>query len=89
MSPTSSNTSTPSVFPNDYLPTPTLLNSPLVPISQPTWNPPIIIGALFAILAVILGIPGAILAFKKLRNRKATRNNGKSPAYTFISTFCS
>jgi ABC-type Fe3+ transport system permease subunit len=87
MSATNSSTNTSSVVPTDYIPTPTLLNNPPAAASQPIWNTTTIIGAVFAILAVILGIPGAILAYKKLRNRKATRKNGKSP--TTLSHCCS
>jgi hypothetical protein len=43
-----------------------------------TWSPPIIIGAAFAIFAVILGIPGALLATKKLQRRQDS-NEGKAP----------
>ena len=42
-----------------------------------TWNSPIIIGAIFAILAVIVGIPSAILALKTLQSRKRNKQ-GKS-----------
>ncbi|KAJ4351353.1 uncharacterized protein N0V89_006693 [Didymosphaeria variabile] len=38
-----------------------------------TWNTPIIIGAISAIMAVIVGVPGAILAVKKIQGRKRKR----------------
>ena len=48
--------------------------------STPTWDPAIITGAVFAIMAVVLGIPGAILAIKKLRtSRSATQGTMTIP----------
>ncbi|KAF2647681.1 hypothetical protein K491DRAFT_292389 [Lophiostoma macrostomum CBS 122681] len=38
-----------------------------------TWSTPVIVGAIFAILAVILGVPGAILAVMKLQSRTRAR----------------
>jgi hypothetical protein len=40
---------------------------------------PVILAALFALFALVIGLPGALLAFKKLRKRKTGGNNGKSP----------
>jgi hypothetical protein len=40
---------------------------------------PVILAALFALFAIIIGLPGALLAFKKLRKRKTGGNSGKSP----------
>jgi hypothetical protein len=39
---------------------------------------PVILAALFALFAIVIGLPGALLAFKKLRKRKTGGNNGKS-----------
>jgi hypothetical protein len=76
MSPTSSNTSTSSVFPTDSFPTSTLLMPPAV-ANQPIWSTPVILAALLALAAIFIGIPGAILASKKLRKPKAGGSNGK------------
>jgi hypothetical protein len=48
--------------------------------NQPIWSTPVILAALLALAALFIGIPGAILASKKLRKRKAGGNNGNSPA---------
>ena len=37
------------------------------------WNVPVILGALLALLAVVIEVPGAVLAIHKLRNRKCLR----------------
>jgi hypothetical protein len=34
------------------------------------WSIPVVLGVLLALFAVIIGVPGAVLAIHKLRNRK-------------------
>ncbi|KAF2452137.1 hypothetical protein P171DRAFT_479147 [Karstenula rhodostoma CBS 690.94] len=44
------------------------MSTTAVPANSPSvWDTPIIIGAVFAILAILLELPGAILAVKELR----------------------
>lgn len=44
------------------------------------WSIPIILGVLLALLAIVIGVPGAVLALQKLRNRKCTSLVCKQPS---------
>lgn len=58
----------PSLAFSNTIPSPTL--TPSFPNDNSTWSAPIVIGIILAILAVVVGIPSAVLAVKNLRLRR-------------------
>lgn len=65
-------------FTTTNLPAPISTDLPSTADCPTTWSNPVIISTIFVILAIIIGIPGAVLAIKKIQRRRSEAiSNGK------------
>jgi hypothetical protein len=79
-SPATASTKFTSGYPNDTTTFTTLSTSPNLDTSDTTaWSIPVIIGVILTIIAIVVGVPSAMLALQEIRRRRRahTDNNAK------------